>query len=169
MKYEVLSARLEPAVLGWDQNCFVFVKNESGNIDQFVVSRHGEILDAGDIATIPKDLQEAVKASAREAFESELNQLATVENLLVSTQHFFNRHWNRQSIGHEPPQWSAPFPIKEDSPIPNHDKQGVYAFVNGDVHRCWYLKRLWTLPGARRWKTVSSLCEVREWTVSGRG
>ena len=89
MKYEVLSARLEPAVLGWDQNCFVFVKNESGDIDQFVVSRHGEILDAGDIEAISKDLQEAVKASAREAFESEPNQLATIENLLVSTQHFF--------------------------------------------------------------------------------
>lgn len=85
MKYEVLSARLEPAVLGWDQNCFVFVKNESGDIDQLVVSRHGEILDAGDIEAIPKDLQQAVKASAREAFESEPNQLATIENLLVST------------------------------------------------------------------------------------
>lgn len=24
MKYEVLSARLEPTVLGWNQNCFVF-------------------------------------------------------------------------------------------------------------------------------------------------
>lgn len=133
MKYEVLSARLEPAVLGWDQNCFVFVKNESGDIDQFLVSRHGEILDVGDIEAIPKDLQQAVKASAREAFESEPNQLATIENLLVSTQHFFSRHWNRQSIGHEPPQWSSPFPIKEDCPIPNHDKQGVYAFVKGNV------------------------------------
>lgn len=89
MKYEVLSARLEPAVLGWDQNCFVFVKNETGDIDQFVVSRYGEILDTGDIEMIPKNLLKAIKASAKKAFESEPNQLATIENLLICTRHFF--------------------------------------------------------------------------------
>lgn len=75
MKYEVLSVRLEPAVLGWDQNCFVFTKNESGDIDQFIVSRHGEILDSGEMEFIPGDLQKTIKTSAIKAFESTPNQL----------------------------------------------------------------------------------------------
>ena len=129
MKYEVISAQLEPPVLGWNQNCFVFTKNESGDIDQFIVSRHGEILDSGEMEFIPGDLQKTIKTSAIKAFESTPNQLATIENLLICTQHFFNRHWNQQFIGIKPPKWSDPSPIKENCPLPNHDKQGVYAFV----------------------------------------
>lgn len=69
------------------------------------------------------------KTSAIKAFESTPNQLATIENLLICTQHFLNRHWNQQFIGIKPPEWPDPSPIKENCALPNHDKQGVYAYV----------------------------------------
>ena len=131
MSYHV-TAHLEPFILGCDQYCLVFSKDDAGETNQFIVDRFGEILDSGELETVPEDLLQLVKQSAKEQFDKNPNSLATVENLLVWTHHFFERHWNLPLIGIKPPKWSEPTPVKEPFP-PNGNKQGVYAFVKGNI------------------------------------
>ena len=55
---------------------------------------------------------------------------ATVGNLAALTREFFTKHWNADAIGCAPPEWSGEY--RFIGSLPNHDKQGVYAFVRGD-------------------------------------
>ena len=54
----------------------------------------------------------------------------TINELLLSTELFFNQHWNTAELG-EYPKWSDPH--FNFGKIPNYDKQGVYAFVKDDL------------------------------------
>ena len=56
---------------------------------------------------------------------------STVELLKKETNEFFMRHWDENIIGSKPPLWheiSVPF----DGSVPNYDKAGCYALVDGD-------------------------------------
>ncbi len=55
----------------------------------------------------------------------------TVENLKVLTQEFFSLHWNAVLLGSDYPEWSDIYEFTGS--MPNHDKQGVYAFVKNGV------------------------------------
>ena len=55
---------------------------------------------------------------------------ATVGNLVALTREFFAKHWNADAIGCAPPEWSGEYRFVGS--MPNHEKQGVYAFVKGD-------------------------------------
>lgn len=52
------------------------------------------------------------------------------KTLMEFTEEFFRKHWNKEEIGKEPPQWSGKYFL--EGSIPNHDKQGCYAFVRGN-------------------------------------
>lgn len=54
--------------------------------------------------------------------------MPSIENLKSLTAEFFCRHWNEAIIGSAPPIWSDRYEFIGS--LPNHDKQGVYAFVN---------------------------------------
>ena len=60
-----LTAQLQSFVLGSDQYCFVFAKNELGEINQFLVNYAGEVLDAGDLDVIPDGLLKLVQSSQK--------------------------------------------------------------------------------------------------------
>ncbi|HFD32907.1 MAG TPA: hypothetical protein ENJ28_09420 [Gammaproteobacteria bacterium] len=49
------------------------------------------------------------------------------EELKKYTNEFFEKHWCIQKIQAPPPQWSQEYYLK--GCMPNHDKQGVYAFL----------------------------------------
>ncbi|EJO2021560.1 hypothetical protein RQY88_004323 [Vibrio vulnificus] len=55
----------------------------------------------------------------------------TVENLKVLTQEFFSLHWNAVLLGSDCPEWSDIYEFTGS--MPNHNKQGVYAFVKSGV------------------------------------
>lgn len=57
-------------------------------------------------------------------------QSSLVSDLLRLTEEFFSKHWSKDLL-QAPPQWSAQY--KFEGSLPNHDKQGVYAFVKDDV------------------------------------
>ena len=132
MSYQI-TAQLELALPGSDQYCFVWVKSESGLDEQFIVSRDGEIVDSADMEIIPKDIEKIVKQKAKEEFDKNSDEMATIGNLIIYTQRFFKMHWNYQALCHEPPHWSCPVVVGGNSPLPNHDKRGVYAFVKGNT------------------------------------
>lgn len=73
MKYELLSAQLEPFVLGWEQNCWVWVENKEDPEDQvqFLVSKDGEILDSEDMEVIPEYLSELVRKAASTEYQKQ--------------------------------------------------------------------------------------------------
>ena len=50
--------------------------------------------------------------------------------LKKETDEFFSLHWNQGEIGYPPPLWSLPYLFIGSTP--NHDKQGVYAFLRND-------------------------------------
>lgn len=54
----------------------------------------------------------------------------TLNELIRNTELFFEHHWNVDLLG-KPPEWS---PVHFNfGKIPNYDKQGVYAFIKGDL------------------------------------
>ena len=54
----------------------------------------------------------------------------TLNELIRNTELFFEHHWNVDLLG-TPPEWS---PVHFNfGKIPNYDKQGVYAFIKGDL------------------------------------
>lgn len=53
---------------------------------------------------------------------------ASVKILKELTDDFFQRHWNFEELGCTP-NWSDPWYLKGTAP--NHNRQGVYAFVRG--------------------------------------
>jgi len=55
----------------------------------------------------------------------------TVSNLKSLTDKFFEAHWNDKVLGQEPPAWSEEYRFVGN--LPNHNKQGVYAFVKDGV------------------------------------
>lgn len=67
----------------------------------------------------------------RDSKEREGNMEATTENLKLLTSEFFGKHWNNLVLRTEPPSWSEQY--RFNGSLPNHDKQGVYAFVKGNV------------------------------------
>ncbi|MCX5819768.1 MAG: hypothetical protein NT047_07640 [Deltaproteobacteria bacterium] len=52
---------------------------------------------------------------------------SNLSDLKAETLRFFCLHWNRESIGNTPPEWSEPYTFV--GPVPNHEKQGVYALL----------------------------------------
>lgn len=58
-------------------------------------------------------------------------QEPTIENLKLLTEEFFAMHWNAEIIKQEMPTWSERYTFIGS--LPNYDKQGVYAFANGNV------------------------------------
>lgn len=50
-----------------------------------------------------------------------------IEELIECSNQFFSLHWNAEAIGSNPPQWSERYTF--EGSLPNHEKQGVYAFV----------------------------------------
>lgn len=58
-----------------------------------------------------------------------MNKRNTVRDLMEFTRDFFVKHWNAAEL-YDPPNWSEPYEFK--GPLPNHDKQGVYAFIKED-------------------------------------
>lgn len=66
MAYKLFAARLEANILGWEQNCWVWVENEEDPEDQvqFLVSKNGEILDSEDMEVVPEYLVELVRKAA---------------------------------------------------------------------------------------------------------
>lgn len=59
--------------------------------------------------------------------ENSTNQDA-IAILQHETDQFFIHHWNKRIIG-PPPSWSKPW--RFSGTLHNHDKQGVYAFIQG--------------------------------------
>ena len=57
---------------------------------------------------------------------------STLTNLVGLTKEFFAKHWNASLIGKEAPEWCEPQEIRYGNPLPNHNKQGCYAFVDGE-------------------------------------
>lgn len=57
----------------------------------------------------------------------------TKANLIGLTKEFFAKHWNEALIGKKAPEWCEPQEVKYGNPLPNHDKQGCYAFVDGEA------------------------------------
>ena len=55
----------------------------------------------------------------------------TIENLQLLTSEFFQKHWNEQYLCEKHPNWSDVYRFKGS--VPNHDKQGVYAFVKEEI------------------------------------
>ncbi len=51
----------------------------------------------------------------------------SIRSLKIRTRKFFSQHWLDNEIGIDPPVWSGLWDLK--GPMPNHDKQGVYAFL----------------------------------------
>lgn len=126
MSYQ-LTAQLQSFVLGSDQYCFVFAKDELGEINQFLVNYAGEVLDAGDLDVIPDGLLKSVQSLAKEAFNHKSEDWAITENMLVWTQHFFHRHWNNRYLGKEPPKWSNPIPFNAIESLQQSDSYSLYA------------------------------------------
>ena len=52
----------------------------------------------------------------------------SLDNLCAQTEQFFHLHWNHQELG-TPPFWSETY-VFEGGNLPNHNRQGVYAFVD---------------------------------------
>jgi len=50
--------------------------------------------------------------------------------LKTHTRDFFSSHWNEEEIGIPAPEWSTEWSL--EGPAPNHNKQGVYAFLKSD-------------------------------------
>lgn len=55
---------------------------------------------------------------------------STIGNLKSLTVEFFHKHWNDQVLGGEPPVWSEAY--RFEGSLPNHDRQGVYAFLKAE-------------------------------------
>mgnify|MGYP007094536849 CR=1 FL=1 len=55
----------------------------------------------------------------------------TVDNLKILTKTFFSMHWNTELLGADYPEWSDAYEFVGS--MPNHNKQGVYAFVKNGV------------------------------------
>lgn len=53
----------------------------------------------------------------------------SVDRLKKLTIDFFKLHWNSEELG-STPKWSEPWHLKGTAP--NHNRQGIYAFVRGD-------------------------------------
>lgn len=53
-----------------------------------------------------------------------------IADLKRLTIEFFEMHWNKDKLNAEPPLWNSPYSFKGS--VPDHDKQGVYAFVRKD-------------------------------------
>ena len=66
MAYKLFAASLEANILGWEQNCWVWVENEEDPEDQvqFLVSKKGEILDSEDMEVVPEYLVKLVRKAA---------------------------------------------------------------------------------------------------------
>lgn len=55
---------------------------------------------------------------------------ASIERMHQLTREFFARHWAMGEIPGAPPEWSAPWRFR--GPLPNADRQGVWALLRGD-------------------------------------
>ena len=130
MAYQI-NAQLQAFILGWDQDCYVFTKDDAGETNQFIVNYAGEILDSGDLDVIPDDLLKLVQSAAKEAFDHKAQDWAITENMLVWTYHFFNRHWNNRYFGKEPPKWSVPIPVDTIDSLQQTNSQTLFAYVDG--------------------------------------
>ena len=69
MTYRISSVGLEAEIIGCEQYCFVFAKNEDGEIAQFMCDSEGKIVDEGYLYPIPEELAYEVRKAANKAFE----------------------------------------------------------------------------------------------------
>ena len=56
MSYHIFSVGLEAEIIGCEQYCFVFAKNDDGDVAQFMCDSDGKIVDEGYLDPIPEEL-----------------------------------------------------------------------------------------------------------------
>lgn len=68
MSYQIFSVGLEAEIIGCEQYCFVFAKNDDGDVAQFMCDSDGKIVDEGYLDPIPEELAYEVRKAAIKAF-----------------------------------------------------------------------------------------------------
>lgn len=69
MSYHIFSVGLEAEIIGCEQYCFVFAKNDDGDVAQFMCDSDGKIVDDGYLDPIPEELAYEVRKAAIKAYE----------------------------------------------------------------------------------------------------